>query len=191
MANNNEGKITQLHVYSDDLTRRKRRLRQLILVLCGKKWKNKMDILTIRMIQNDHFPNDSEIEKWIGVDAYKFWYKLTTFIEAQYPGVFKPEWLYGGKKQGWSLRYKKSKSFCTLIPEKNQFKVQIVFGAKEREKVESVRENISSSTRKAYDEAKTYHDGKWLYLLVNSEKIEKDIEQLLTIKRKPKKTLSA
>ena len=125
------------------------------------------------MTQNDHPPNNSEIEKRIGINAYRFWNELTNFIEAQYPGIFQPEWLYGGKKQGWSLRYKKSKSFCTLIPEKNRFKVQIVFGAQEREKAESIREHLSSPTRKAYDEAKTYHDGKWLYLLVDSEQIGK------------------
>ena len=57
--------------------------------------------------------------------------------------------------------------------------------------MESIRENISSSTLYAYDEAKTYRDGKWLYLLVDSEKVEKDIEIFLTVKRKPKPTLDA
>lgn len=145
-----------------------------------------MDPLPLRMIHADHFPDDAEIKKWIGESAYPFWDALTSFIEAQYPGVFEPEWLYGGQKRGWSLRYKKGKSLCTLIPEQNQFIVQLVFGAKERDLVEPIREALSSSTRKAYDQAKTYHDGKWLYLLVNSEQVVKDIEQLLAIKRRPK-----
>lgn len=150
-----------------------------------------MNEQNLRIIEKDHPPTPSEVKKWIGSKAYKHWTKLSTFIEAQYPGVFQPEWLYGGKKQGWSLRYKKSKSFCTLFPEKNQLKIQIVFGAKEREKVESIRENLSGPTLKSYDEAKTYHDGKWLYLLIDSERVEKDIEHFLTVKRKPKPILVA
>ncbi|MGE4385025.1 MAG: DUF3788 family protein [Endomicrobiaceae bacterium] len=34
--------------------------------------------------------------------------------------------------------------------------------------------------------AKTYHDGKWLLLTVDSEQILKDIEVLLEVKRKIK-----
>ena len=63
-------------------------------------------------------PRDAEIAEWIGVEAYKYWTDLTGYIEREYPGIFMPEWLFGGKKHGWSLRYKKSKSFCTLIPER-------------------------------------------------------------------------
>ena len=32
-----------------------------------------------------------------------------------------------------ALRFKKSKSFCSLIPEKNNLKILIVFGTEERE----------------------------------------------------------
>ena len=85
----------------------------------------------------------------------------------KYPDVFTPEWLFGGKKHGWSLRYKKSKSFCTLIPEKNRFALLIVFGD-------------------TYDKAATYYDGKWLLLTIDSNKIVEDVLQLLTVKRKPK-----
>ena len=42
-------------------------------------------------------------------------------------------------------------------------------------------------TRKTYDEAKTYHDGKWLFLTIDSEDVVEDVIKLLEIKRKPKK----
>ena len=149
-----------------------------------------MDKSDIRMIQPEHPPSDLEVTKWIGDDAYRYWVQISSFIEEQYPNVFTPEWLFGGKKHGWSVRYKKSRSFCTLIPEKNHLMLQIVFGAKEREKVESIRYNLTNKTQIKYDEAKTYHDGKWLYLSVDSDEVVKDIEILLTTKRKPKKTKS-
>lgn len=139
-----------------------------------------------RITQRDKPPNDSDIAEWIGTEAYKRWNQVIQLINKNYPDVFSPEWLFGGKKHGWSLRYKKSKSFCTLIPEKNNFALVIVFGAVEREKVETIKDSLSARTRKEYDEATTYHDGKWVLLSVNSEDIVDDVMKLLAVKRKPK-----
>lgn len=137
------------------------------------------------MTQPGNPPSESEIAKWLGDQAYKCWKEVARFIEQGYPGVFVPEWLFGGKKHGWGLRYKKSKSFCTFIPEKNCFSLLIVFGAKEREKVESARDRLSAQTRKLYDNATTYHDGKWVLITVDSAKIVEDVRLLLVVKRKP------
>ncbi len=131
-------------------------------------------------------PNDSEIAQWLGKKADRYWKRLTERIEQIYPDIFIPEWLYGGRKHGWSLRYKKSKSFCTLIPEKNRFVLLIVFGTEERIKVETIKKDLSPCTRRAYDEAATYHDGKWLLLTIDHEKVIEDVRKLLAIKRKPK-----
>ncbi len=141
---------------------------------------------SIRMTQHDKPPSDSEIGKWIGKKAHGYWKQVTQRIGQIYPNVFTPEWLFGGKKHGWSLRYKKSKSFCTLIPEKNRFALLIVFGAEERAKVEAMRNNLSQQTQKKYDEATTYHDGKWVLLTIDSDKVVEDVVQLLSVKRKPK-----
>jgi hypothetical protein len=131
-------------------------------------------------------PTPSQIAAWIGRDAYGFWKRVTQLIEQNYPGVFSPEWLFGGKKHGWSIRYKKGKSFCTLIPEKNRLAIQIVFGVEERAKMEAIRDELSSRTQKEYDKATTYHDGKWLLLTVDTDKAVNDVERLLAVKRKPK-----
>lgn len=143
---------------------------------------NMNDIL--RLIQHET-PTPEQIESWIGNSAYGFWTRVSEMISEKYPGVFTPEWLFGGEKHGWSLRYKKSKSFCTLIPEKNRCLVVIVFGADERAKVEMIRQELSVRTRKNYDDATTYHDGKWLLLSVDDEDTLVDVERLLTVKRRP------
>ena len=145
-----------------------------------------MDESPIRLTQ-ENSPNDSDVSKLLGNKAYKYWSQLENFISEQYPGIFNRQWLSGGKKSGWYLRFKKSKSFCSFIPEENIFKIQIVFGAKEREQVESVRTSLTNSTQKMYDEAKIYHDGKWLYMYVDNDEVVEDIKKLLKIKRKPKK----
>lgn len=138
-----------------------------------------------RMTQPGSPPSDSEIAEWVGDQAYEYWKQVTRLIERNYPNIFRPEWLFGGKKHGWSLRYKKSKSFCTLIPEKNRFALLMVFGAKEREKVESLRDRLSAQTRKKYDDATTYHDGKWVLVTIDSGAVAEDVRQLLAVKRRP------
>ena len=138
------------------------------------------------MVAGDRPPSKEELGSWMGAKAYGLWGRVSAWIAESYPKVFTPEWLFGGKKHGWSLRYKKSKSFCTLIPEKNRFMILIVFGADERSKVETIRPGLSAGTLQRYDEATTYHDGKWLLLPVMSEASLDDVQRLLAKKRKPK-----
>ena len=140
----------------------------------------------IRMTQPGNSPGDSEIAEWLGDEANKYWKTVIRLIERDYPNIFIPEWLFGGKKHGWSLRYKKSRSFCTLIPEKHRFALLIVFGAEERKKVESMRDRLSAQTRKQYDAATIYHDGKWVLVTVDSGTVVEDVRQLLAVKRRPK-----
>ncbi len=139
-----------------------------------------------RITQRDNPPSDHDIARWIGKEAYKYWNHVTCLIEQNYPGVFDPEWLFGGEKHGWSLRYKKNKSFCTFIPEKNRFVLLIVFGAEERAKVKAIRDSLSKLTQKEYDEETIYHDGKWVLLTINNDKVVEDVRKFLAIKRKPK-----
>ena len=89
-----------------------------------------------RMVDGSREPTEAEVADFIGKQNAARWADLTEFVAARYPGVFKIEWLFGGKKYGWTLRFKKSKSFCSLVPERRRFKVLLVFGGAEREKVE-------------------------------------------------------
>ena len=132
-------------------------------------------------------PSLKQLETLLGPKAWNFWIGITDFIAHSHPGVFEPEWLYGGKKHGWSRRYKKSKSYCTLVPEKGNLLMVIVFGAKERDQVVAIMDTLSQETREAYHEATTYHDGKWLRLTVDNETVVRDIEKLLAVKRRPKR----
>lgn len=145
-----------------------------------------MDAPNLRWTEPSQPPTLEQIEAWLGSSAYNFWLRIANWIAQNYPDVFAPEWLFGGKKHGWSLRYKKSKSFCTLVPENHRFLLLIVFGADERAKVETIRHTLAEPTQNAYDEATTYHDGKWLLLGIDSEATVADVERLLAVKRKPK-----
>ena len=133
-------------------------------------------------------PTQQKLEEWLGKRTYGYWSNLTDWIIHSYPGVFSPEWLFGGKKNGWYLRYKKSKSFCQFIPRKKKFVILIVFGSKERDKVEQIKSELSLATKAEYENANTYHDGKWLFLTVNSKATMKDVQKLLSQKRKIKES---
>lgn len=138
------------------------------------------------MLDRTGQPDADAVLNWIGPENYLRWTQILQFIETNYPGVFSPDWLFGGKKHGWALRFKKSKSFCTLIPERNRLKIQIVLGRAEREKTEMILPELHENIRKEYTGVTTYHDGKWLAITLDSDELLKDIETLLFIKRKPK-----
>jgi hypothetical protein len=131
-------------------------------------------------------PSQQQLESWLGKKAYGFWQQAMKLIAVRHPGVFTPEWLFGGKRHGWSVRYKKNKSFCTMAPEKGRCLLVVVFGAKERAKFEGMRSQFSATVQETYDKATTYHDGKWLVLNINSKAALADAEALLALKRKPK-----
>ncbi|MDR2709810.1 MAG: DUF3788 domain-containing protein [Burkholderiales bacterium] len=130
-------------------------------------------------------PNKEILEAWLGDKPYQLWKTLSELIDKNYPGVFVPEWLFGGKKHGWSLRYKKSKSFCTFVPERGRFILVIVFGKSEREAFERMRTTVTPQTQEIYDNATTYHDGKWMALTLKNKRSLQDAPVLLGIKRKP------
>lgn len=114
------------------------------------------------------------------------WKALQDWIENSYPGTFIPEWIYGGKKHGWSLRYKKSRAFCTFLPEYRLFSVVVVLGRAERDKLEARRESLSSQLADLYVSTPTYRDGKWLKIGVSTADDLRDLTELLTIKRPPR-----
>ena len=139
-----------------------------------------------KLTDPEYPPTQEKLEEWLGKRAYGYWSNVSAWITHSYPGIFSPEWLFGGKKNGWYLRYKKSKSFCQFIPRRKKFVILIVFGLKEREKVEQIKNELSSPTKAEYDNANTYHDGKWLFLTVSNKTTVLDVQRLLSIKRKIK-----
>lgn len=130
-------------------------------------------------------PDENTIRYWMGLKAFKHWMALRSWIDTSYPGVFTPEWLYGGKKRGWSLRYKKTKAFCTLIPAYKQLSVLVVLGKAEQQKFEDRRYTWSPKLVELYDDARSYPDGKWLIVTISSKTDRQDVVELVRMKRPP------
>lgn len=130
-------------------------------------------------------PDELAIRVWLGPKAFEHWTKLRRWIDLSYPGVFTPDWIYGGHKRGWGLRYKKTQAFCTLLPGYKLLSVQVVLGRAEREKFEERRYFWSPGLVKLYDEARAYHDGKWLTIAISSAQDRQDLTELVSMKRPP------
>lgn len=74
---------------------------------------------------------------------------------------------------------------CTLYARKNRIGLMIIFGRDERLKFEADRVNYSKEIQKTFDEAQTYHDGKWVMFEPEDASLFDDFIRLLGIKRKP------
>lgn len=137
-------------------------------------------------LQGSTVPTARVVSTFIGRESARRWDRLLGFIDASYPGVFRGEWQYGGARHGWTLRFRKSRSFCTLVPERGHMSVVIVFGAAERDKAEALIPTLVSHVRDDYQKATTYHDGKWVLIDVDADNVLDDIERLLELKRRPR-----
>jgi hypothetical protein len=140
----------------------------------------------MRLTDGSRQPSDAAVAEFIGKRNAARWADLAEFIAAAYPATFNIEWLFGGRKHGWYLRYKKSKSFCTFIPERERFLVLLIFGAAERNKVGPMLPELASHVQEDYLQATTYQDGKWVLINVDSAKVLSDVKKLLAVKRRPK-----
>lgn len=136
-----------------------------------------------RLTDKSTQPDDALIRDWIGPAAFAHWIALREWIEKSYPGIFTPDWVYGGKKHGWALRYKKSRAFCTLLPEYGSLCAVIVLGEAEREKFEAQRGGFSPKLSSLFDKTETFRDGKWLKVKIATAEDLRDVTALLALKR--------
>ncbi len=128
-------------------------------------------------------PDDGSVRDWIGTEAFQHWSALRRWIDDAYPGIFAPDWLYGGKTRGWVLRYKKTRALCTLLPGYRSLAVQVVLGRAERDRFEERRYFWRPRLVELYDQARTYPDGKWLTIPVSSTDDRHDVVALIDMKR--------
>jgi len=139
-----------------------------------------------RMMDGTHIPAEQEITDFIGEPAKGAWVKLKRFLKENYDIV--PEMIFD-KKHGWDVRYRKSgKTLVTLTPEKGAVRILIVLGREESEKALIMRNELSAKMYKLIENTKQLRDGRWLWIRLFQTKDAEDIEKLLPIKRRPKKT---
>jgi hypothetical protein len=134
----------------------------------------------------EKIPTNEEMVTLIGRQLFEVWTKLRDLIESKYD--LEHLWNSGGKKWTYEYKYRKGvKSLCALYAKENVFGFMVIFGKDERAKFEAIRNDFSFEVQKIYDEATTYHDGKWMMFELKDTSLFSDMEKLLLIKRKPNK----
>lgn len=132
----------------------------------------------------DKIPGSEEMTTLVGQDLYDVWQQLCAAVDEKYD--MECLWNKGGKAWTYEYKYRRGgKTLCALYARENCVGFMIIFGKDERAKVESVREKLSKEVQKIYDEAQTYHDGKWVMFEPVDASMFDDFMQLLAIKRKP------
>ena len=129
-------------------------------------------------------PTQKILEELIGSSNMDIWNKLVADID----GLYEMDRTWNKGFGDWIYEYKYrrgGKTLCTFYAKQGVANILITLGKAEREKVESKRGDFSESLLVLYDETKTYHDGKWLWIPIDESLEFDDIVKLLKIKRRP------
>ena len=125
-----------------------------------------------------------DLEKLVGSDKVNTFYDIVDEITKLYD--MEQIWNKGGKKWIYEYKFRKGgKTLCAFYFKNNILGFMIIFGKDERTKVEEIRNELSPSILETYDNAKTFHDGKWVMFNITNNSIIEDLKKLLFIKRKP------
>ena len=84
------------------------------------------------------------------------------------------------------LKFKQGqKTILTIYIHDDKFTYLVIFGKKEREIFEATRNDFSQFILNYYDNSKTFHDGKWMFIDVTTLEQLEEIKKLIQIKKKP------
>ena len=98
-------------------------------------------------------------------------------------------WDKGGKAWTYEYKYRRGgNTLCALYARENCVGFMVVLGKAERSKFEEDREHYAQDVQRMYDEAQTYHDGKWIMFTPTDTSLFDDFMRLLRIKRRPNRT---
>ena len=132
----------------------------------------------------ENIPSQSAMTDLLGSSLFEVWQELCSTIDEKYD--MERLWATGGKNWTYEYKYRRGgKTLCSLYAKDNCIGFMIIFGKDERIKFEEIRDTLSDAVCRQYDEAKTYHDGKWVMFEPTDTAEFDDYTKMLAIKRKP------
>lgn len=133
--------------------------------------------------------HQERLAELLGPSLAEMWRKLCSAIEGRYE--MERAWGPGGKRWDLECKYRRGgKTLCALYAAPGRMGFMVIFGKDEREKVEGIRGELSESVRRAYDNARTYRDGKWVMFEPTDGSEFGDYLRLLALKRRPNRAAS-
>ena len=135
----------------------------------------------------DIIPSTEQMNSLLGASLYEFWEQLCTLIDEHYD--MDHLWGTGGKAWTYEYKYRRGgKTLCALYARENCVGFLVIFGQDERSEFETERDLYAKEVQKVYDEAQTYHDGKWMMFEPTDTSLFGDFIRLLRVKRQPNRT---
>lgn len=132
----------------------------------------------------EHAPTEREILDALGAVA-GHWEMLATWIDESY-GI-EPTHVPPSRTYGWDLKYRKGgKTLVSLTPDRGRFTALVVLGEKETEAARELE--LGDHVRRVFEEARQLRDGRWLFVPIESERDVEDVEALLAVKRRPRRS---
>jgi hypothetical protein len=126
-------------------------------------------------------PSPGDVKDALG-ECFPLWEGMLQFIEDTYQ--LRVEFSYGGKNYGWNLWYRPGgKALVSLYPQENSFVAQVVLGKDQLEKALGL--SLGEKVGKMVQETPLLHDGKWLFISVDSQTDLQDVQRLLLVKKRP------
>ncbi|MDL2249199.1 DUF3788 domain-containing protein [Lachnospiraceae bacterium OttesenSCG-928-J05] len=133
-------------------------------------------------------PTQNELLSLLGKERFAAWNAVCSAVDSLYE--MDTLWNDGGKKWDYEYKYRRGgKTLCALYAREQCFGVLIIFGKDERAKFEASRNEYSETVQSIYDEATTFHDGKWVMFEMEDSSLLDEVIKLLAIKRKSKKVI--
>lgn len=132
----------------------------------------------------ERIPTADDLRALLGDELHRVFEALCRAVDEKYD--VDRLWDKGYRDWAYEYKYRRGgKTLCTIYLKAGVIGFQVIFGKDERVKVESRREEFSEAVMKAYDEAHTFHDGKWVMFLPTDESMLEDFLRLLALKRRP------
>jgi len=126
-------------------------------------------------------PDDSELIEAVGAQAPR-WRALTSWLGERYGLAGEPT--YDGHDTGWCVRYRRgARTLLTLIPRDDAFQALVVVGPSAW--AAAAAADLGSTVRAAWEAARPYPDGRWLWLDVEDDATVAGIEALVALKSPP------
>lgn len=126
-----------------------------------------------------HEPTEAEIQAALG-SKLPLWQELIQFIREVYRPKEDFRFFYG-KDYGWARRFRiKGRLLTTLYPRRDGYTAQVILNPAAVDMAQQM--NLGQNTQAAIARAKPYPEGRWLFILVESENDVKDIQQLLALR---------
>lgn len=134
-------------------------------------------------MDREHEPSRAEIADALGAVA-SLWESLTAYVVSRYD--VEPTYGAPSKRYGWDVKYRKGgRTLLSLTPDEGRFTALVVLGGAEARAAREL--DLGEHVRAVFEDAEQLHDGRWLHILVESERDVQDIQVLLALKRRPRR----